>query len=209
MQLFSVFFLNADTGFSVGYRSFPSIFTTGGAIMKTTDGGTTWTELNNLPVTSLLNSVFFSDENTGYAAGETILKTTDGGNTWVSQAGQTPAAYLNSVFFTGPGTGYAVGPGGTIIKTTNGGTLVNEHPQANNLKIYPNPATEAMTVEIPRGLNGSNCTITFYGMDGRELLHEKLSGARAEINITHLPKGMYFVWVQAAGTIARAKMIKD
>jgi photosystem II stability/assembly factor-like uncharacterized protein len=61
-----------------------------------------------------LNSVFFVDQNTGYAPGETgtMLKTIDGGTS-----------------FTDGLTGYAVGDGylsglnhGTIYKTTNGGS---------------------------------------------------------------------------------------
>jgi photosystem II stability/assembly factor-like uncharacterized protein len=72
----SIHFLNADTGFvTSAYGS--------GAIFKTTNGGvnlTGWiTPTFSYP--SLLNSVYFTDIETGYVVGEggTILKTTDGG----------------------------------------------------------------------------------------------------------------------------------
>lgn len=68
-----------------------------------------------------LNSVFFTDSNTGYAVGErgTILKTTDGGTNWIQQVSGTTER-LNSVYFTYAQTGYAVGSG-VILKTTDSG----------------------------------------------------------------------------------------
>ena len=56
-----------------------------GTILKTIDGGTTWTTLSS-GTTNDLNSVYFTDANTGYAVGDTgtILKTIDGGTTWTA-----------------------------------------------------------------------------------------------------------------------------
>jgi hypothetical protein len=52
----------------------------GNIILKTTNGGTTWTILTS-GTTNNLYSVFFTDANTGYLVGEggTILKTSNGG----------------------------------------------------------------------------------------------------------------------------------
>ncbi len=112
----SVFFINSNTGFTVGYS---------GTILKTTNGGANW--IAQFSGTNRnLNSVFFIDSNTGFAIGDsgTILKTTNGGTNWISQsiAGNT---YLNSVYFTDINTGYVVGGNynfNTILyKTTDGG----------------------------------------------------------------------------------------
>jgi photosystem II stability/assembly factor-like uncharacterized protein len=69
-----------------------------------------------------LESVFFTDLNTGYIVGQsgTIVKTTNGGLNWTEQASPT-SNNLFSVCFTDANTGYAVGQSGTIIKTTNAG----------------------------------------------------------------------------------------
>ncbi len=80
-----------------------------------------------------LNSVFFANNDTGYAVGgsidwpqsEIILKTTNGGTTWDTLA-SAPSVPLKSVFFTDVNTGYAVGGntsdgGGIILKTFDGG----------------------------------------------------------------------------------------
>jgi len=73
-------------------------------------------------VTENLNSVFFFDENTGWAVGVggRIIATTNGGLLWAQQVSNTSSA-LNSVFFVTALTGYAAGAAGVVCKTTNGG----------------------------------------------------------------------------------------
>ncbi len=81
-----------------------------------------WFPLNS-GTTNNLNSVYFTDVNTGYAVGEggTILKTTDGGVNWLFKNSET-LFNLKSVFFTSSSTGSIVGDSGTILRTTNSGT---------------------------------------------------------------------------------------
>jgi len=92
-----------------------------GTIMKTIDGGITWTTLSS-GTTNILYSVYFTDANTGFAVGEegTIMKTIDGGITWTTLSSGT-TNILYSVYFTDANTGFAVGEAGTIVKTVNGG----------------------------------------------------------------------------------------
>ena len=72
---------------------------------------------------SRLNSVHFTDINTGYAVGEggTVLKTVNGGASWIILSYQTTSNFLQSVYFTDDNFGYAVGEAGIILKTINGG----------------------------------------------------------------------------------------
>lgn len=86
-----------------------------------------WLPLNS-GTTNHLNSVFFTDINTGYAVGEngTIIKTIDGGVNWFPQTSNTTLS-LNSVFFPSQDTGYIVGGDlfyntNIILKTIDGGT---------------------------------------------------------------------------------------
>ncbi len=92
----------------------------GGLILRTTDGGITWTR--QLAGTSPLLGVSFVDADTGTAVGAegTILHTTDGGATWTLQSSGTTVP-LSGVTFVDANTGWAVGEGGTILHTTTGG----------------------------------------------------------------------------------------
>jgi photosystem II stability/assembly factor-like uncharacterized protein len=75
----SIYFINRDTGYAVGIYECPDAAQTA-AIWKTTDGGSTWVEEElKGSMGRPLNSVFFPDENTGYAVGYmgSILKTDD------------------------------------------------------------------------------------------------------------------------------------
>ncbi len=74
---------NRSTGFIAGDD---------GTILKTTDGGTTWKELQS-GETANLNAVYMYDHRTVYAAGNggVLLKTTDGGALWGSKLSGTSA----------------------------------------------------------------------------------------------------------------------
>jgi photosystem II stability/assembly factor-like uncharacterized protein len=109
----SVFPLNGNIVIAVGDT---------GTILRTADGGNTWTAKTS-GTTRNLNSVYFLDATTGFAVGEAgvILSTSDSGNTWHAEASPT-TTNLNAVTFIG-GKGYAVGDNGTIL-ILNGPRLV-------------------------------------------------------------------------------------
>ncbi|MFQ6031592.1 MAG: YCF48-related protein [Candidatus Zixiibacteriota bacterium] len=76
-DLYSVCFVDANTGWAVG---------DGAKILNTTDGGSTW-NTQSFRTSEELNSVCFADANTGWAVGwdGTILHTTTGGYTSVEE----------------------------------------------------------------------------------------------------------------------------
>ena len=78
-------------------------------MLKTTDGGDTWTP-QNPGVTVTLRAVFFVDAQTGWTAGEqgVVLHTTDGGDTWVRQTVNTTAEFRGMIFVDAD-TGWATG----------------------------------------------------------------------------------------------------
>jgi photosystem II stability/assembly factor-like uncharacterized protein len=112
----SIHFPDINTGYAVGFN---------GMVLKTSDGGSTWTQILSGTSTDWYYSVYFTDSLTGYVAGDkvwqcgVILKTVDGGITWNSF--NSNAKYLTSIFFVDANNGYAVGDT-TILKTTNAGS---------------------------------------------------------------------------------------
>ena len=81
--------MDANNGWVVGWY---------GTILRTTDGGITWTPQTS-GISTYLLSVCFTDINNGTAVGQggTIIRTTDGGTNWFSQSGGT-TNILRSVY---------------------------------------------------------------------------------------------------------------
>jgi photosystem II stability/assembly factor-like uncharacterized protein len=97
----------------------------GGTILFTEDAGMTWN-----PATlagngkTKLNSVFFINPKTGWAAGAQgkIYATMNGGKYWREQ-NSTVTQNISDVFFINTGEGFAVGDEGTILHTTTAGNV--------------------------------------------------------------------------------------
>lgn len=117
--LYSVFFTSPDTGYVAGRNSATLAKDVACIIMKTIDGGATWkTVFTDNKVITFMRSIYFTDENTGYAvgAGGWILKTSNAGASWVEQV-QNSGTIRNllSVAITSSGLAFAVGEWGTVI----------------------------------------------------------------------------------------------
>jgi len=118
--LTNVFFTNANYGTVIGLT---------GTILRTTNGGATWT-LQTSGTTNTLWGISFVNTNVGTVVGNsgTILRTTNGGTIWTPQSGGSGWA-LSGVSFTNSDIGTIVGHGlvfpewvGIILRTTDGGT---------------------------------------------------------------------------------------
>jgi len=157
-----------------------------------------------------LNSVFFTDDNTGYAVGisGTILKTTNGGADWTSQNSGTNNGF-SSVFFTDANTGYVVG-GGIILKTTNGGNslgISNSSLTESTLKIHPNPATSQITIETSAIRSPEQLLISNLG--GQQVFEQRITEPTTTIDISKLPGGVYCVRLTGESKVQVAKFIKQ
>ena len=62
-----------------------------------------------------------------------------------------------------------------------------------NLKLYPNPAGEQLTVKMP--VNEGE--IYIYNSLGQQVLLKKVNDYQQNINISHLPSGVYFLSVES------------
>lgn len=115
-------FVDENTGTAVGWDNEGYAL-----ILRTTDGGKTWTE-QICPVggPSMLSVVCFTSADIGTAAGYggTILRTTNGGRDWTSMLSGVNYNF-SAISFAGADTGIVIGhDGGTgtlILRTVNGG----------------------------------------------------------------------------------------
>ena len=137
-------FTNSNTGYIGSEGQFLNHT---GNISKTTDGGETWfsttlwrsvtsgdpslhlTEDNPLDNQRGIRSIYFKDQNNGFAVGgsrdgwwRSIFTTTDAGATWENKYGYSEQTGLLSVFVNGNGKGLAVGYSGIIYTTEDNGS---------------------------------------------------------------------------------------
>ncbi|MCK4448299.1 MAG: hypothetical protein KAW56_14610, partial [Candidatus Marinimicrobia bacterium] len=115
-QINDLDFVDDSTGWAVGYN---------GIILKTTDGGASWTT-QKIGAGMIYYDAFFIDSSNGWVIGRIdllgyvplIYITTDGGESWrIRQTGASTALY--SISFVNHSEGWAVGC--EIRKTTDGG----------------------------------------------------------------------------------------
>jgi photosystem II stability/assembly factor-like uncharacterized protein len=90
-------------------------------VMRTDDGGDTWTRIS-VPSKVELYHLDFADSDHAWIVGDKglILSSTDSGLTWRTQQSNVARALFN-IDFRDNDNGYAVGGGGTILRTENGG----------------------------------------------------------------------------------------
>lgn len=123
--LIALYFVDANTGYAVGYNS---------KIVKTTNGGSTWEDQIVSVFSNKFNSVFFRGSLIGYIAGGKMIdpytgvmyKTVNGGISWYSVAPSSADIDFRSLAFPSRDTGYVVGgyefgSSGVIYKSINAG----------------------------------------------------------------------------------------
>jgi photosystem II stability/assembly factor-like uncharacterized protein len=119
--IYKSFFLNSVTGYVCGP-----------GILKTTNAGINWVNQYQYPAGSCtLNSIYFTDSNTGFAVGSVyqpptttyraILRTSNGGANWDLSMNITVHDPLYSVYMLNSMTGFAGGYYPSLITTNNGG----------------------------------------------------------------------------------------
>jgi photosystem II stability/assembly factor-like uncharacterized protein len=125
----SVFAIDKENAFAVGavLRDFYSY--KNAIILKTTNGGLTWDE-KIIDSIFVLKSVYFNNNNIGWAVGNSsLLKTTDGGLDWYPQNSEmVKLSYLDKVQFVNDQIGWIIdNSDSTILKTINGGKTWTKH----------------------------------------------------------------------------------
>ncbi|HWQ81000.1 MAG TPA: YCF48-related protein [Ignavibacteria bacterium] len=126
-NLDGISFLNEKTGYVCG----------SGVILKTTNGGTNWINVNSLNLLKPFTKIQALDENVVYCVGmfKTIIKSTNGGVNWIIlRNGPSGTGFsLFALYFINSSTGWIGGKDNTpyIFKTTNGGETFDSIPTEN------------------------------------------------------------------------------
>ena len=76
-----------------------------------------------------------------------------------------------------------------------------------DINIYPNPATDKITIE--RSTTPVKSQLTMMNLNGEEVLTRNLIKPKTQIDISNLPSGVYFVRVTNDKTVEVGKFIKE
>jgi photosystem II stability/assembly factor-like uncharacterized protein len=182
-ELFSVYFINTNTGWVTGGM---------GQIYKTTSSGNSWQTMG-LPTSNIYYSAYFLNDQTGWLAGSAVYKTTNGGSNFSSQ--NMGIGFFYSIYFTDANTGWLCGAIGQIYKTTNAGTTwevktSNTTVDLNSVYFANNQTgwCSAANGRIFKTTNGGNNWVNFSGAGSCSLnaiyFNDSLSGWIAGCNGT-------------------------
>ncbi len=117
----------------------------------------------------------------------------------------TPTVALGATNYTV--TAYnTAGSSSTTVNITVGTLSINSFEVSNNLRIYPNPASSNVTVELK---NLNNASLEVIDITGKEVMKQNLNLTSNLVNIEKLPSGMYFFKVNCNQGSATSKVVKN
>lgn len=207
----SVYFSDANTGYYCTNTS-------NCRIVKTTDGGDTWSLINDNPTAGAGWDMSFPNANTGYVCtgNGKVLKTTNAGLNWGVQ--NTPLTEnLYQIHFPNENTGYIACWSGKVLKTTNGGLTYtgqvgSEAPKDFSLsQNYPNPFNPSTTIKfsIPKS---EFVSIRVYDVKGsivKDIVSERFAAGSYEVTFgaESLISGVYYYRMEAGSYSETRKMM--
>jgi hypothetical protein len=135
---------------------------------------------------------------------------------------QLTRANLISVHFTGNDTGYIAGNDGVLLKTVDGGTVINIKKNHINLETaedfslmqnYPNPFNQSSIISF-QCPTGGLIQLKIYDVMGREvrtLVDEELQSGTYSVRFDagDLPSGVYFYQLRIEALAGRTNNFTD
>ena len=79
---------------------------------------------------------------------------------------------------------------------------------AEDIQVYPNPATDMVTISVDNMVPDEPFTITVVDVTGRKMLEKKSSSPQSTIDVTQWPSGVYFVRIGCNGFFDSRKIVK-
>jgi len=84
-------------------------------------------------------------------------------------------------------------------------TLLVKDNQFINLKYYPNPVNDVLTISNATKID----SVTIYSLLGQNILTQKIASEKAIINMQYLQNGIYVVQVQTGVNTSMLKIVKN
>jgi serine protease len=91
--------------------------------------------------------------------------------------------------------------------TVNAGTGTLTDDYSSELSIYPNPIKDIITISSP--IISGNTVLSIFNITGEKVLERQLTDIETQIDISTLPRGVYFIRLQNEKMVEAGKMIKE
>ena len=91
-----------------------------------------------------------------------------------------------------------------FTSTTTG---IPESSSGSLLRVWPNPAKDKITINLPHDRTGGK--IFIYSVNGQVQLEYKLSSNNIKIDISQFPQGIYFIKYINESSVVVTKIIKN
>ena len=103
------------------------------------------------------------------------------------------------------GNHFLSGMKGRIAVDVVGGSLTMQ-PETASLKLYPNPAADFITLELPA--QSQNYRISIFNASGQEMMSFMTAENQKTILISSFPRGFYYTATRAGNQLWRGKFLK-
>jgi hypothetical protein len=77
------------------------------------------------------------------------------------------------------------------------------------IHIYPNPASNKLTINLSQLKNLQNTSVSIYDIQGKLLLQQSITQPQTELTITQFAKGVYIVKVNNDKDTLISKFVKE
>lgn len=94
-----------------------------------------------------------------------------------------------------------------LAKLNDNITGIGEFPVFTGLSLFPNPASDRITIAtLPGAATGE---VTVFNLAGQEYLHQDVTGTTPQIDISALPSGLYFAKLVRNQGVLVGKFMKN
>ena len=76
-------------------------------------------------------------------------------------------------------------------------TALLENHIKSKVKIYPNPATASLNIDLDMNGNSSNAVFTLYNSLGQKVMTSSLNLSKTNLNINEMPRGFYYYKIES------------
>jgi len=83
---------------------------------------------------------------------------------------------------------------------------VESFVNGTKIQLFPNPATDVLTVRID---SDDETSISLFDLKGKLVLDQTVTNSETSISVSHLDPGMYIVQIENEGVLTRERIIKQ